>query len=222
MKAKNVSWALYLRNGLGRRISQLGERLGIQSLIYNPMVMRQFHDGAIANAPLVISPVLEAFPSCHWILDVGSGSGAFSAELQRRGKSVIALERSDHGRRLAAQQGVDCRTFDLLANPPASVDGPFDLVLCFEVAEHMPPDLGDRLVQFIAGFKAPVLFSAAHPGQGGTGHINEQPYTYWVERFEKLGFRLEPELTERLRKEFSARSASSWFCENPFVVIPSR
>lgn len=221
MKAENVSWFIYLRNGFGRRIARLGEWLGLQSLIYNSMVMRQFHDGAMVDAPLVITPILDVFPSCRRILDVGSGSGAFSAELLRRGKLVIALERSAHGRSLAVKQHVDCREFDLLADPPAAVQETFDLVLCFEVAEHMSPEIGDRLIHFIAGYRSPVIFSAAHPGQGGTGHVNEQPDTYWVDRFEKLGFRLDPGLTRRLRSEFSARSASSWFCNNTFVVLPA-
>jgi hypothetical protein len=33
-----------------------------------------------------------------------------------------------------------------------------------------------------------ILFSAAIPGQGGTGHINEQWPPYWIRLFEKNGF----------------------------------
>ena len=221
MKSANVSWPLYIRNGFGRRLAQFGELVGSQRLIYNPMVMRQFHDEAVANASRVIPPVLGAFPNACRFLDVGSGSGAFSAELLREAKLVVALERSPHGRALADKQGVDCRPFDLMIQPPARLDGAFDLVFCFEVAEHMPPFLGDKLIHFIASLKTPVLFSAAHVGQGGTGHVNEQPDTYWIERFVKLGFRFDPELTRRLRQEFSGRGAASWFRTNPFVCFPT-
>jgi hypothetical protein len=31
--------------------------------------------------------------------------------------------------------------------------------------------------------------SAAKPGQGGCGHFNEQPLSYWIERLEKRGYR---------------------------------
>ena len=33
-----------------------------------------------------------------------------------------------------------------------------------------------------------VLFSAAIPGQGGTGHINEQCQSYWQHKFFNCGF----------------------------------
>jgi hypothetical protein len=34
-----------------------------------------------------------------------------------------------------------------------------------------------------------VVFSAAIPRQGGTGHINEQPQSYWARRFARNGYR---------------------------------
>ncbi len=34
----------------------------------------------------------------------------------------------------------------------------------------------------------PVAFTAASPGQGGTGHINEQPAGYWTARFAARGY----------------------------------
>ena len=33
-----------------------------------------------------------------------------------------------------------------------------------------------------------ILFSAAIPGQGGQGHVNEQWQSYWVERFKNYGY----------------------------------
>ena len=33
-----------------------------------------------------------------------------------------------------------------------------------------------------------MLFSAAVPGQGGTGHLNEQWPRYWIDRFEARGW----------------------------------
>jgi hypothetical protein len=33
-----------------------------------------------------------------------------------------------------------------------------------------------------------VLFSAALPRQGGTGHVNEQWPAYWIERFQTYGY----------------------------------
>ncbi|HMJ89676.1 MAG TPA: methyltransferase domain-containing protein [Candidatus Acidoferrum sp.] len=221
MKAPNVSWSRYLRNGAGRRLSQLGERLGQQWLIYNRFVMRQFHDEALFNAPLVVPALMTMFSNTRTVLDVGAGSGAFAAEFQRRGVRAIALERSSHGLALARKQGVDARKFDLIHTPPVAVGEKADLVYSFEVAEHMPPFLGDALIKFLAGFRCPVVFSAAHPNQGGTGHINEQPREYWIQKFAAHGFTEASARSEELRGQLTTAGASRWFQTNPFVTFPS-
>lgn len=64
----------------------------------------------------------------------------------------------------------------------------FDMALCLEVAEHLSKEAGDRLVNWLCNHAQVVVFSAAIPGQGGDGHLNEQYPSYWKERFLKQGF----------------------------------
>lgn len=64
----------------------------------------------------------------------------------------------------------------------------FDMCICLEVAEHLPEDAGDNLIAFLCSLSDRVLFSAAIPYQGGTGHVNEQFQTYWAEKFKANGF----------------------------------
>lgn len=62
----------------------------------------------------------------------------------------------------------------------------FDLVLSLEVAEHVPPAFTGELIQRLAKATAKYLvFSAARPGQGGTGHIDESMHnrTWWIDSF---------------------------------------
>ena len=62
----------------------------------------------------------------------------------------------------------------------------FELVLSLEVAEHVPPEFTDELIQRLATATSKYLvFSAARPGQGGTGHIDESMHDreWWIERF---------------------------------------
>lgn len=221
MKPPHISWSIYLRNGFGRRLSTVGERLGQQWLIYNPLVMRQFHDEARRNAPLVASAIIDLFPAADVLLDVGCGSGAFAAEFNRLGRCAIGLERSPHGRSLARKQNVDCRPFDLTQPIAINLNDVVDVIYCLEVAEHMPPPLGRKLIEFIAQFRKPVIFSAAQPGQGGTGHVNEQPTSYWIEIFIQKGFLFDAARTEQLRLRLKATQAASWFVANSMVLLPS-
>ena len=64
----------------------------------------------------------------------------------------------------------------------------FDLALCLEVAEHIREENSEKLVKSLCAHSDIVIFSAAIPGQGGVGHINEQQPFYWGEIFQKNGF----------------------------------
>lgn len=64
----------------------------------------------------------------------------------------------------------------------------FDLVLCLEVAEHLPESSAEALIESLCMHGSIVVFSAALPGQGGWKHINEQPEHYWAEKFAKRMF----------------------------------
>lgn len=218
MKSKDLAWSHYLFYGLGRRLSLLGERLGIQWLIYNPIHFWHFHGHALANAPLVIEAILNVFPSVKRVLDVGAGSGGYAAEAKRRGLHVDGCEHSAAGRRVAKKQGLDILAFDLARTPPAFTTPPYDLAYCFEVAEHLPPILGARLIEYLVQQSSIVVFSAAHPGQGGTGHVNEQPKAYWIDAFAKHGYTLDPVKSDLLVHNFrSERVPGAWFAANTMV-----
>ena len=220
MKQAGMSWAKYCRIGLGRRLSRLGEKLGIDWLIYNPIHFHHFHEHAVANAPGVVACMRELFPDARRYLDVGAGSGAFAAEVRRTRVEVVACEHNRAGRQMGERQGVDMRDFDLTQEPPASLAASFDLAYCFEVAEHLPEVLGRVLVRFLADQAPIVVFTAAHPGQGGTGHINEQPKSYWIERFREVGMTLDAERTDLLLAGFKDRRVpGSWFHNNALVFV---
>jgi hypothetical protein len=197
---------------IGNEAGRLGDRLDVDWLRYNPVVLRKFDTMAERDAPTVITAMRARFPDARRVIDVGAGSCAFAAEVRRQGLDPVAIERSSHGRRIGRAHGLDPLPFDLTHTPPAPVSGPFDLAYCFEVAEHVPPCLGEALVDFLCHLAPVIVFTAASPGQGGTGHINEQPRTYWEELFARRGFAAESfELpTERL--------SPHWATTNRFVL----
>jgi SAM-dependent methyltransferase len=198
-------------------LSRLGERLHSNWLTYNPLHFYSFHEHALRNAPGVVRCLKKAFPTAQTYLDVGAGSGAFAAECARSGLTVMACEHSPAGRRLAKRQGVDIRAFDLAMDPPSDIDGRFDVAYCFEVAEHLPPALGERLIAFLAKKGRTVIFTAAMPGQRGTGHINEQPREYWISRFTREGAQYLAGDTLALSRAFASENLAPWFEANVSV-----
>ena len=66
--------------------------------------------------------------------------------------------------------------------------GRFDLVMCLEVAEHLPGARAASLVEELCRLGDVILFSAAIPFQGGTGHVNEQWPEFWALHFRSHGY----------------------------------
>jgi SAM-dependent methyltransferase len=201
----------------GTRAARFGESHSLDWLVYNPMTMWSYHRLAQRDAGPVIEAIGRVFPGAASYVDVGAGSGAFAAAARRRGARVVALERSRPGRLIAAAQRVTAEPFDLRRDPPAT-RARADLAYCFEVAEHLPPDLGERLAAFLSQLAPVVVFTAAQPGQGGYGHINEQPKAYWHTRFRWAGMEPWEDATRDLARTFGQTGVEAhWFFDNLIV-----
>lgn len=113
------------------------------------------------------------------VLDVGCGEGFLCKEFRQLGIDAYGVD----GDQLP---GVD-QVVDL--TQPLGMSG-FDLVCCFEVGEHLPEQAAEVLVDSLCQASDLIVFSAAIPGQGGPGHVNEQWPDYWVEKFSARGRRV--------------------------------
>ena len=71
---------------------------------------------------------------------------------------------------------------------PISLGRRFDLAICLEVAEHIDEKRASDFLSTLTSFSDHVLFSAAIPYQGGTGHVNEQWPGYWARLFADKGY----------------------------------
>lgn len=74
-------------------------------------------------------------------------------------------------------------------------NGPVDLLTCFEVAEHLHESAHHTFCDTLcdnlkSGGGKYLIFSAARPGQGGTGHVACRPAEYWHNEFllRKVGY----------------------------------
>ncbi len=102
----------------------------------------------------------------------------------------------------------------------------FDLITCLEVAEHLPMDAHETLVDTIARHLRPMpnyeeqsgllLFSAAPPGQAGEHHIGCRPARDWRSMFHERGLSYREDLTRQLAHliAFVSGPASHWLAAN--------
>ena len=150
------------------------------------------------------------------MIDVGCGNGVYMREFLNRGWDVFGVDGSKNARKNAVVDRKLITIFDL--RKKFDLDRRFDLALCIEVAEHIETDLSRNLVSTLASVSDTIYFTAAPPGQGGTGHINEQPREFWEGLFRRFGYQFRFEETERLRKYLQDNGAV-WFLPRNIMVF---
>lgn len=156
-------------------------------------------------------------------VDFGCGVGAVLKGIYESGcHDILGFEHSDALRVILKNElnvipSVDLHSWNL--NDPI-LPGWSDVAISSEVAEHVSPVLGERLVRQVASMGRKVVWTAALPHQGGEGHINEQPPEYWEERFARHKYYVDRERTVRLRDELMGKIAGSFWYYNAFVYAP--
>ena len=163
--------------------------------------------------------VLRVFPSTS-IVDIGCGQG-LALEALRGVDPGLRLKGFDDSQtavdRARARQ-LEVSPLDIAAMTREDVrafvrsTGPVDLALCLEVAEHLPAWHSGKLLDALTCARR-LIFSAAHPNQGGTRHVNERPPAYWIAALARRGFRL-ARADEELRAGVAALSMPRWYGEN--------
>lgn len=196
-------WRLHPRFLKGQRSSSPAPVRQVES--FDTAEFAAIRKGSARSASIV-APALQEMLGARSVVDVGGGEGWWAAEFVRLGARAVSLD--DSASELVP--GVEHVSHDLRNGIPAGL-GQFDLALCLEVAEHLEPDVGERLVADLCSLSPVVFFSAAIPGQGGHGHVNEQWPGYWVDRFETCGY----SCSGALRWQFwQDDRVASWYRQN--------
>ena len=93
-----------------------------------------------------------------------------------------------------------------------------NLILCIEVAEHIDGRHANQIVENITEHTGVLVFSAAYPGQGGWGHVNEQPWSHWAYKFNHYGFFVNKEITKEFTGMMKKRKVHKWYWKNIRVL----
>ena len=142
--------------------------------------------GALSSAEAVI-PVVKEFINPASVIDIGCGAGAWLSIWEKNGVKVIKGVDGPYVDKEQLQ--IKENYFQEFNLEEGYADSrAYDLVTCFEVAEHIPAPASEKFINSLCKLGNIILFSAALPGQGGTMHVNEQYPEYWVNLFEKNEF----------------------------------
>lgn len=155
--------------------------------------------GSLRSARIMI-PLVQRYQTIRSVLDVGCGRGAWLRGWAESGIADFAGVDGDYIQTDKLPFPASHFTSADLTQP-IDLGRKFDLVQCLEVAEHLPERAAEVIVDTLARHGDMILFSAAVPGQGGEFHVNEQPISYWVAKFEKRGYRAWDVVRPALRHE---------------------
>ena len=144
------------------------------------------------------------------VLDIGCGPGTYVRALRAAGVEATGIDTDD---RVVGQQHL--RQQSLFKQQQQA-----QLVICLEVAEHIEPAKAQDVVSSVAQAVEAggmLIWSAAHPGQGGVGHINCQPKEYWAQLITAAGLQRDTERERQMLAHISAGYHMGWFLQNAMV-----
>jgi len=179
---------------------------------YDDEFFSYIEEGSKRSAQVIV-PLMRSLLKINSVLDVGCGRGVWLKEWGNCGVSdffgVDGAYVDDAQLIIAHDRFAKCdlsHIFDLKRR--------FDLVQSLEVGEHIANESAEIFVASLAAHGDAILFSAAVPGQGGEFHVNEQPYTYWRDKFAAHGFRTFDWLRPRIRR---VAAIETWYRYNTLL-----
>ncbi|MCA9798638.1 MAG: class I SAM-dependent methyltransferase [Cyanobacteria bacterium HKST-UBA04] len=148
------------------------------------------------------------------LVDIGCGEGLFLNVFHQHGINVIGCDISEAALKVSSK---DFIIFQADATKPIRFNQTFDLAMCVEIAEHIPNRCSRQLVKTLTKASDTVFFTAAPPGQGGVGHINEQPQAFWERLFQDEGFSLDESLSHYFRTTLQDAQVVYWLSRNIMI-----
>jgi SAM-dependent methyltransferase len=179
---------------------------------YTETFYNTLKEGSHRSAKTVVSLIL-ALVKPQSVVDVGCGLGTWLSVFKQFGvEDVLGIDGEHVDRSMLEIPGEQFLALDL--SRPIKIDRQFDLVVSLEVAEHLPEECAKTFIQCLTKLAPIVLFSAAIPFQGGTGHLNEQWPDYWANHFRENGY----QAIDCIRKQvWQDDQVDWWYAQNILI-----
>ena len=178
---------------------------------------KYFHNESTHNleSPKIIVPYLIQLFNPNSVIDVGCGIGTFLHEFKENGVAdICGLDGKWVDRKKMLINKADFIETDL--ELPIQLNKKYDLVTCLEVAEHLSETSAETIVDSLTGLGNIIVFSAATTKQAGQNHINEQPFSYWKQKFEARGY----VVIDFFRPAFwNEEKIQWWYKQNMFLIV---
>ena len=130
------------------------------------------------------------------VIEFGSGMGCYLGSM-RDSKAFARVDGFD------GAPGIGKLTSGLVKHADLTKDlslGCADIVLCLEVAEHIPATFESTLLSNLNRHNAKGLILSWSEHTGGLGHVNPRPASYVEQRLKGLGYVLNVTATHKLRR----------------------
>jgi cyclopropane fatty-acyl-phospholipid synthase-like methyltransferase len=172
---------------------------------------------AVQSAGRISSSILNDLKAMS-VIDVGCGTGALLEALRDKGCNVFGLEYSEAALKFCRARRLNVVKFDLERDTLNDNYQTFDVAVSTEVAEHLPEIVADRYVKLLTHLSKVIVFTAAPPGQEGDDHVNLQPPSYWIQKFQQRGFIHDIEQSQRWRESWKAAGdVEGWYYKNLMI-----
>ncbi len=172
------------------------------------------YQGSVRSALKYLSHLFAHYQPSS-VVDFGCGVGSWLYAAGELGvESLTGLDGSWVQANQLLSSSIDFRATDF--ETASSIDVSSDLAISVEVAEHFDQRHADHFVTLMTSTADLIIFGAAIPFQGGTNHVNEQPQSYWIEKFGAQDYAC----FDFFRPVFwNDVDVESWYRQNTFLFV---
>lgn len=186
-------------------------------ILYDKTFYDSQYKGSISSAEIMLK-LLFNYWSPNSIIDFGCGVGSWLYAAEKLGvTSLYGVDGPWVSNEQMLSDNIDFIDVDFSKNDFRGIPNKsFDLAVSVEVAEHLSPVFSSDFVDAITSASDIVVFGAAVPLQDGLNHINEQPQSYWINKFNERGFNCYDFFRPKI---WDDSLVEVWYRQNTFLFV---